>query len=645
MDECYALNPKRGGNSFAGNVIDTLVQRVQGTPGEDIAIILCGYKDEINALLRDANPGLSRRFRSEDAFRFADYNNAQLTDIMREKVRMYGLSITLPTAQGAIAIVSRERAKPNFGNAGAVENLLSRAKERMQTRLTKALAEHRREAEVAAAAAVAAEERRSGGALKFGGSESGNNAKMAARVAASSTSVINQSLLVLEDFDKNPASFDCVKKILDDLVGVEFIHEYFEEVEASVEDAKAEGRDPQVIDHLVFSGPPGVGKSTIASRFGKILYACGLLPSDTVVKQSGRTLQDRYIGGTQAKVQETMRSALGGVLFIDEAGGLGGSGRENDFLKEAVGTMLQLMNTDEYKGKIMIILADTDDNIDALFDVNAAFSSRFSKRIRFNAWDSKQAASVCEKTLSLDRIELDNGALNALEEGCERLMERPGWANGRTVKDILLTLVKKKRALRRNRAAKLAKETTGGGGADLSSSDSSKSVLIDDVTAALTELIPKPKSRSGGPKVSSAPSHLPANDGYLWSNFLPPEAQSLRSTAVITRIDSKSKAHTHKHSDKEEEAHDEEDEENVDEFESFEERLEDMGDSEIDEQYAIQEMGLCVAGYPWDLLPSGGYICQGGSHSISATQVKSAVDAFKKSGKSKNPKVWKKGQF
>jgi len=121
--------------------------------------------------------------------------------------------------------------------------------------------------------------------------------------------------------------------------------------------------------------------------------------------------------------------------------------------------------------------------------------------------------------------------------------------------------------------------------------------------------------------------------------FVSRSSIDLRSTAVITRIDSKSKAHTHKHSDKEEEAHDEEDEENVDEFESFEERLEDMGDSEIDEQYAIQEMGLCVAGYPWDLLPSGGYICQGGSHSISATQVKSAVDALKESGKSKNPKV------
>jgi SpoVK/Ycf46/Vps4 family AAA+-type ATPase len=674
IDECYGLNPKRGGNSFAGNVIDTLVQRVQGTPGEDIAIILCGYEDEVNALLRDANPGLSRRFRSEDAFRFVDYTNSQLVDILREKVRAAGLSITLPTAEGAIAIVSRERAKPNFGNAGAVENLLSRAKERMQSRLTKALAEHRREAEAAAAAAVAAEERSTGGPSTARREGSGN-AVMAARVAASSTSVINQSLLVPEDFDKNPASFDCVRKILDDLVGVEFIHEYFEEVEASVEDAKAEGRDPQVLDHLVFSGAPGVGKSTIASRFGKILYTCGLLPSDTVVKQSGRTLQDRYLGGTQAKVQETMRSALGGVLFIDEAGGLGGSGRENDFLKEAVGTMLQLMNTEEYKGKIVIILADTDENIDSLFDVNAAFSSRFSKRIRFNKWDSKQAAAVCEKTLTDDRIDLADGALDALEEGCERLMDRPGWANGRTVKETLLSLVKKKRALRRNRAAKLAKETTSGGGGD--SLVSSKSVVIDDIYAALDELIPKPQVRSI-PRLSSI--ERTSSIGSSWNPIErsnsskdaasvptsaingrnPPhfhnhednkmsstndhdhdvQIQTLTSVAHAQATRANARMNTHTHSDKEGETNERE-EEDTENFTSFEERLADMEDTEVDEQYAIQELGLCVAGYPWDKLPTGGYVCQGGSHALSADSVKAAVASFKKSGKGKNPKLWK----
>ena len=87
IDECYGLNPKRSSNTFAANVIDTIVQKVQGTPGEDIAILLAGYEEEVNALLRDANQGLARRFRPEDAFLFADYTDEQLVDIMREKAR------------------------------------------------------------------------------------------------------------------------------------------------------------------------------------------------------------------------------------------------------------------------------------------------------------------------------------------------------------------------------------------------------------------------------------------------------------------------------------------------------------------------------------------------------------------------------
>jgi len=227
---------------------------------------------------------------------------------------------------------------------------------------------------------------------------------------------------------------------------------------------------------------------------------------------------------------------------------------------------LQLMNTEEYKGKIMIILADTDDNIDSLFDANAAFSSRFSKRIRFNLWDSKQAAAVCE-TLSVDSIDLDDGTLDALEEGCQRLMKRSSWANGRTVKDTLLILVKKKRALRRNRAAKMMKEAAVAG-PDLSTV-SSKMLMIDDVTAALVELIPKSTSHS---KHSHQLAHYvqqrprQENNISLWSKYLAPEVQSLRSTATITCIDTKTQStHAHVHSD----THDEDSHENVDEFESF----------------------------------------------------------------------------
>jgi hypothetical protein len=71
-----------------------------------------------------------------------------------------------------------------------------------------------------------------------------------------------------------------------------------------------EERDARgMLGHLAFCGAPGVGKATLACRFGSILKNVGLLPSDNVVKMSGRTMQDRYLGGTQAKVNERPQSA------------------------------------------------------------------------------------------------------------------------------------------------------------------------------------------------------------------------------------------------------------------------------------------------------------------------------------------------
>jgi hypothetical protein len=97
------------------------------------------------------------------------------------QVRSAGLSITLPTSEVAVAIIARERMKPNFGNAGSVDNALTRAKERMQSRLTKTLAAERAAADL--------------GEAPPGGTR------------------VNQSLLLPEDFDKNPADFSKVRHV------------------------------------------------------------------------------------------------------------------------------------------------------------------------------------------------------------------------------------------------------------------------------------------------------------------------------------------------------------------------------------------------------------------------------------------------
>jgi hypothetical protein len=131
IDEAYALMPQKGyGISFGKEALDVLVERVQGTPGEDCCVIMCGYEHQMKEMITSGNPGLARRFQLESAFRFSDYSDAELANIMVSMAAKQGLSVSQQVAASAVAhILKPQRSKPNFGNAGAVRNLLDAGKQ------------------------------------------------------------------------------------------------------------------------------------------------------------------------------------------------------------------------------------------------------------------------------------------------------------------------------------------------------------------------------------------------------------------------------------------------------------------------------------------------------------------------------------
>jgi hypothetical protein len=116
-------------------VVDTIVAKVQGVPGDDRCVLLLGYADQMQEMLRKANPGLARRFQLADAWEFVNYSDEQLLHIMRNKAQSaYGWQLPVPVAREGVRVLAKERMKPNFGNAGAVNNLLARAAQRMEER-------------------------------------------------------------------------------------------------------------------------------------------------------------------------------------------------------------------------------------------------------------------------------------------------------------------------------------------------------------------------------------------------------------------------------------------------------------------------------------------------------------------------------
>ena len=140
IDEAYMFYTGNGGagsttDPFRTAAIDTMVAEIQSTPGEDRCVLLLGYKDKLEEMFRNTNPGLSRRFPIEDAFEFEDFGDDDLRQILELKLKKQDLHATKKAKETALGVLGKARLRLNFGNGGAVENLISHAKGHYQRRL------------------------------------------------------------------------------------------------------------------------------------------------------------------------------------------------------------------------------------------------------------------------------------------------------------------------------------------------------------------------------------------------------------------------------------------------------------------------------------------------------------------------------
>jgi hypothetical protein len=146
IDEAYGLygggGSQGGGTSdpYKTAVIDTIVAEVQSVPGDDRCVLLLGYKDQMEEMFQNVNPGLSRRFPIASGFQFEDFTDDELRTIFDMKVKQQGYQVTDQAANVAMEMLKRARNRPNFGNAGEIDILLDATKARHQTRFSKGLA-------------------------------------------------------------------------------------------------------------------------------------------------------------------------------------------------------------------------------------------------------------------------------------------------------------------------------------------------------------------------------------------------------------------------------------------------------------------------------------------------------------------------
>jgi hypothetical protein len=135
IDEAYGLYS--ASDPYKTAVIDTIVAEVQSVPGDDRCVLLLGYKEQMEEMMQNVNPGLARRFPIESGFLFEDFNDDEMATIFDAKLKAQQFFTTERGRSVALEVLSRMRNRPNFGNAGQIDILLNDAKSRRQKRLAR----------------------------------------------------------------------------------------------------------------------------------------------------------------------------------------------------------------------------------------------------------------------------------------------------------------------------------------------------------------------------------------------------------------------------------------------------------------------------------------------------------------------------
>ncbi|MEH0542103.1 right-handed parallel beta-helix repeat-containing protein [Streptomyces sp. B21-105] len=206
--------------------------------------------------------------------------------------------------------------------------------------------------------------------------------------------------------------------------------------------------------HLVFTGSPGTGKTTVARLYGEILAALGVLEKGHLVEVSRVDLVGEHIGSTAIRTQEAFQRAHGGVLFIDEAYALSPEDAGRDFGKEAIDTLVKLM--EDQRDAVVVIVAGYTAEMERFLAVNPGVASRFSRTITFGDYGPDELLRIVRQQAEEHEYRLGPGAEDALLKYFTELPKGPAFGNGRTARQTFEAMVER----HASRVAQVAEPST-----------------------------------------------------------------------------------------------------------------------------------------------------------------------------------------
>lgn len=382
IDEAYALYRKDTKNDYGHEVIEILLKEMSDGPG-NIIIVCAGYPAEMKEFI-NSNPGLRSRF--SHFFHFPDYMPDELMEIAELGFNNHQLTVTSDARvvllkQLTKAFRSRNR---TFGNARFVMSVVGDCKRNMALRLMK----------------------------------DSKTEEMTAKELSQVVKADVQEVFVSTQSKKLQLQVDqeMLKIALHDLnalIGMENVKTEVRELVKLVTYYREIGKDVlnQFVMHTVFTGNPGTGKTTVARIFAQIFKALGLIERGHLVECDRESLVAAYTGQTAIKTASVIDSAMGGVLFIDEAYSLV-NGTRDSFGHEAVQAILKRM--EDNKTAFIVIAAGYPKNMHEFLSANPGLKSRFEKTITFEDYSPKDLQDISIYMMDLEGHSFNEEALTRL---------------------------------------------------------------------------------------------------------------------------------------------------------------------------------------------------------------------------------------
>lgn len=388
VDEAYSL-ASGSENDFGAEAVATLIKAMEDHKN-DLIVIFAGYKDEMRQFL-DINPGISSRIGY--TFDFEDYTPDELTRMYELKLTKANFTASKEALKKTKIIFEYFSKRKNFGNGRFVGKLVQET-----------FMQHSKNI----------------------------------RPDQSNLLTINEEdIPEITDINNTTKTAD-TSVDFEHIIGMNSVKNQVKEFERLVNFsvlAREHGLTvPDANMHMIFTGNPGTGKTTIARIIARKLYDIGVIKENKLVETERKDLIAGYIGQTAQKVAEVIDKAMGGVLFVDEAYSLTPSS-PNDFGGEAIATLIKAM--EDHKDDLVVIFAGYKDEMRDFEDANPGISSRIGFHIHFDDYSADELREIFITKLKRNGFTVATSALEKVEALMQYFCHVKNFGNGRFVDKII----------------------------------------------------------------------------------------------------------------------------------------------------------------------------------------------------------------